>query len=432
MDDSDGFEVAGDQAWSAFRGRLADRIATLTDDDLLHIDAGVGVDEDELDGANPYLQLVGWGGDLVRAEAAGNAFLAPTHRLDAAAVALLHEIGWEEPTYVPPAEPDAGSANHWIDVERREADLLAVLCVRALREVYGCPHPSFLDADGLQLEPVTVQATEAVTLEHPEEPIAVFPETSEELSELVDAALALMLDEPLRHDADGDLPVVVGKSVVLVRIADDVPAVDLICELVLDVAHRDRADVEVGILNRDHPSLQFHVHEDRIIARYRLCAVPFAPAQLRAVLAAFCEGLDETAADLTRRVGGRRLLEDPAGGPERSAPEGVDPDRDEHPALAVLRELAVTGPVSAEMAATVCGMDRELIAGQIMRLRGAPDDDVTAPLVAALGEALRLVVERQTAQELGRPKRRTAGRQSVAQPSLFPELEPGQETLDLG
>ena len=50
----------------------------------------------------------------------------------------------------PGGEPDEGSANFFVDLELRESDRLAVMAVRTLIEIFGCLHPSFLSADGLE------------------------------------------------------------------------------------------------------------------------------------------------------------------------------------------------------------------------------------------------------------------------------------------
>ena len=142
-----------ERAWTAFRARLADRLAELEDDDSLLIEVETGVDEDELEGAAPYLQFMGWGGDLVRAEVASNVFLDERCRLGDEEQEQLVGLGWLAPTYDPDDETDSGSPNFYVDVERREADRLAVMVVGALRDAFGCAHPAFLDADGLEIDP---------------------------------------------------------------------------------------------------------------------------------------------------------------------------------------------------------------------------------------------------------------------------------------
>ena len=303
------FEAMADVegAWTRFRARLADEIAALEDDDCLFLELQVGIDDGEFPGAAPYVQFQGWGGDLVRAEVVGNAYLDERFRLSADDEERLVEMGWSAPTYGIDDEPDSGSVNFHTDREVREADLLAVMSVRALREVFGCAHPVFLDADGLEHDPVAepppvaAPAVPAAAVPTPEpatvdEEIATFPESREQLQRLVDRALAAMLQEPVRHDKDGDVPIVTGKSVLFVQVVDDRPAVDLYAEVVCRIGDLERAAQEVAILNRSQASAKFYVRDDRVLLRYRLYAWPFAPAQLRVAVADLRQDLDSSPA----------------------------------------------------------------------------------------------------------------------------------------
>ena len=98
---SEDFDLAGDvdQAWGRFRGRLADRIATMEEDECLLIEMEVGADEDELEGAAPYVQFMGWGGEdgCVRAEVVSNHYLDERFSLADRDEALLGELGWLAP-----------------------------------------------------------------------------------------------------------------------------------------------------------------------------------------------------------------------------------------------------------------------------------------------------------------------------------------------
>ena len=312
---SEDFDLAGDveQAWGRFRGRLADRIAAMEDDECLLIEMEVGADEDDLDGAAPYVQFVGWGGDLVRAEVVSNYYLDERFRLTSDHEEMLGEAGWLPPTYDPDAEADSGSANFHLDLEVREADRLAVMSVRALREVFGCAHPIFLSAEGLEIDPPGDPSwSPAVEAEATDEPVVEFPESQDDLRAMVDRALAVMFEEPVRHDGDGDVPVIAGQSAIFVRVVADAPFVELYSELVVDVTDADRAILEIGILNRDHPFAKFRLRDDTVVMSHRICAFPFAASQLRGLLAKLMDEIDDLARDLAARVDGRRFFDLPA------------------------------------------------------------------------------------------------------------------------
>jgi hypothetical protein len=437
-------------AWTRFRSRLADEIAALEDDDCLFLKLQVGIDDGDLPGAAPYLQFVGWGGDLVRGEVVSNAHLDERFRLSGGDEERLVEIGWSAPTYGIDDEPDSGSLNFHTDREVREADLLAVMSVRALREVFGCAHPVFLNADGLELDPVAepppvapAGPTAGPTAAAPEpagadEEVATFPESREQLQELVDRALAVMLEEPVRHDEDGDVPIVTGKSVLFVQVVDDRPAVDLYAEVVCRIGDLERAAQEVAILNRGATSAKFSLREDRVLLRYRLYAWPFAPAQLRVAVADLRQDLDDVARDLAARVRGLRFLEEspvaepaPEPAPVPTAPLcdlHLDPD-DAHPSMIGLLELLVDGPVAPGVVATMFDDDAELVTSQIARVRSGaqPTGEHHPDVVAALlRRALRLVVEEKAARDsFGRS--RSSPRPATRQLALLPEPEGSPE-----
>src|SRR5262245_23515734 len=132
------------RAWSRFQSSLADHVVAMEDDEVLVVDAETWLVEDAT-GAAPYVQFCAWGDDLVRAEVSSNEYLDPDVALDAAGAEALAALGWLEPTHGASEEPDEGSANFYLDAGRREGDRLAAMAVAALRDVFGVPHPAFLD-----------------------------------------------------------------------------------------------------------------------------------------------------------------------------------------------------------------------------------------------------------------------------------------------
>jgi hypothetical protein len=269
-----------------------------------------------------------------------------------------------------------------------------------------------------------------------DEEVATFPESHEQLQELVDRALAVMLEQPVHHDDDGDVPIVTGKSVIFVQVVDDRPAVDLYAEVVCRIGDLERAAEEVAILNRSQAAAKFYVRDDRVLLRYRLYAWPFAPSQLRVAVADLRQDLDDVARDLATRVRGLRFLEEaPAAEPDAaSGPSApvcdlhLDPD-DAHPSMIGLLELLVDGPVEPGVVATMFNGDAELLTSQIARLRSGaqPTGEHHPDVVAALlRRALRLVVEERAARDaFGRS--RSSPRPATRQLALLPEPEGSPE-----
>jgi hypothetical protein len=424
------YEKQSDEAWAGFRRQLADHCAGMSDDDLLHIEIEQAVAEDELYGATPYLQLLGWGQGAIRAEVCSNAFLDDRFRLSVPQEAQLAELGWNAPTHGRDDEPDHGSPHWWDDVELRDADRLAVMCVGALRDVFGCRHPAFLVVDGF--EPTGFTAPESGEDDGPEpemEAAIAYPRDRDELRELVDAALARAFDEPVKHDQDGDVPIVIGDSVLFVLVADDEPIIELFAELVHDVQDLAAANREVAVLNRDLMFGTCIVRDDRVLLRHRLCGAPFVPAQFRTVLSRVGSDLDRIAADLAERVGGRRFLDlARAGEDDEDEVEPIDPP------LAMLRELLAAGDVDPRTVAALFDGDLIEISRQIEALHDEPPADLdVAETIAALRGALQFLAVRRSREMWDRSARRPAARRRTShQPPLLSAQDVGEQSLDLG
>ena len=127
----------------------------MVDDDHVFIEIEQAPDVEDLPGAAPYLQMVGWGEGAIRAEVCSNTFLDDRFLLSKPQEQQLAELGWNAPTYGRDGEPDSGSPHWWADVELRDADRLAVMCVgcaaRRLRlRPPGVPGRGRVRADGVR------------------------------------------------------------------------------------------------------------------------------------------------------------------------------------------------------------------------------------------------------------------------------------------
>jgi hypothetical protein len=458
MGEFTGFDLDGAtaRAWSSFQARLADHLAEMGDE-VLVVDAQVA--DEEAEGATPYVQFAGFGeGAMVRGEVSSNSYLVEDHRLDSEAESAIAALGFHRPTAAAGEAEGDGSANFFVDVSVLEADRLAVMAVRALRDVFGVAHPAFLSASGLEVDPdvPSVPSEPAIELD---EPAAVMPESAEHLRELVDLALTPLFGAEPDHDEDGDIPVPWGSSLVYVRVDEDAPVVELFSCVADGVTDRQRAAFEVNVLNRDARFIKFTLVADRVMARIHLPAWPFVPEHLRSMLTGMSAKIDDIDEDLVARVGGSRAIEE-AASDDLDRPDDDDADPDDEldeldeldglgieedsrdasahgaggangEALPSRSELDVAlltllqldaeavGSVDAELAASVCGFDKAVV----LRLLGdtgrqevawsrardravaardsgeadACDDELRAweRTTGLLRRALRLIVERQ-------------------------------------
>ena len=393
---SEDFDVSTATAWTQFQARLADHLLEMEEDDLVMLEAETsGVD----DGAAPYVQFCAWGPGELRCEAVSNGYLAARHRLDDAGESGLLQLGFEAPTYSADAEPDSGSANFWVDAAADQADRLAVMAVRALRDVYGVAHLAFLSglpSDSVAVEPVPDPDPDD------DEP-AVYPvDGPEHLGCLVDLVLEPVLGHEPVHDDDGDIPIDCGDVVVFVRVLKDKPIIRLFACVASGIADRDRALFEVGVLNRDRLFFKFALAGDAILMETDIVAWPFAPAHLRDLLDHMCRSVGQIHDDLAERLGGA----------DEVTPETADEGR-LHPAMRTLLELEADEPgsVDARLAASICDHDRELILELL-----AVDSTLELDLTDLLRAALRVTVERRSRSTRGHrfedaelPRRGTLG-----------------------
>ena len=345
-----------------------------------------------------------------------------------------------------------------LEVPTAEADRLALVVVRTLREVHGCLHPAFCEHDPIVgYDPSSADPSTPDPSTHgPDGPddddpaprdgtgrpaaLPTFPRDRDELVEAVDAALADLLAEVADKDDDGDVPVRCGRSVVFVRVDDDKPLVEFYAEVLHGVTEPERLPVEVDALNRRHRFARFHTRDDVVVMRSELCAWPFAPTQLAVVLSELCDTVEDVRRDLVARVGGHAFLE-PEPDPRAAGPiapgvprgalggaAGLDDELDSP--LVVLTELLHEGPVPVRCVAEAFDRDRSAIIHTIVLVRrGLLDLDGHDPdtVLRLLRLALRLVVDgRAEIAAAPRPPRRLS-----EQTSLLDDADLGGGVLDL-
>ena len=369
------------RAWARFRSDLADRIAAMDDRDILVLD--VEFEGGQEDGVAPFVRFCVTAEDMVRAEVSSNAHLAQQVALDERGAVTLARLGWKAPT--PGIAPPAGSGcGFYRDAERAEGERLAAMAVAALRDVFGVPHPAFLrSTDAVRECDPAGAGSEAgeLAVERPDEPLAVMPESTEHLRELVAAALTPPGDPVVEFDEDGNIALPAGSALLFVRVNESAPAVELFAFVVRGVQDLQRAAFEVGVLNRNTWMVKFELRDDAVLATLTLPAAPFTPRNLRAVASSMADVIDRVDDALVARVGGRRALENEpqhgrgsqAQGGAAEAGDGWEDcwedcwedspaDRGVHPALLTLLRLDPDGDdeVAPELAASVCEFDSDL------------------------------------------------------------------------
>ncbi|WP_107771065.1 TY-Chap domain-containing protein [Nocardioides sediminis] len=315
------WDDAVETAWREFRQRLADRLASLEDDE--HVVVELAVEREG--GAAPYCQALAGQGWL-RVEAVSNVYLADELALDVSQDGMLKHLGFAEPE----AAELPGATNYWTDLEQREADRAAVMMVRALREVYAVVHPTYLVSAGLSDEQ-RVEASRGIVPPmprrgepDPDEPMS--PQSPDQVREAVELAVGGLYDELPAWDEDGDLPLDTKRGVVWVTVGSQTPRVLLHAPLVSDVVDEERALLEVNLLNRREFGLTFSVQDGHIRVTRELDVRVVVPAQLGMEMERLVTQVDVWASDLVDRVGGRcmndQTTRQPAGLPASRPTDG--------------------------------------------------------------------------------------------------------------
>ncbi len=136
-----------------------------------------------------------------------------------------------------------------------------------------------------------------------------FPTTTEELAALVVRVMEGTYGDNVVRDGDGDFAIWTGTVPLWITPMGGRRALRFFSHVVVDVANRTQARIEVEILNRRTPWLKFHLAGDVLIASYELPASPFIGPTVMTTLDEVAEVLDDLAQDLADRVGGRLFFD---------------------------------------------------------------------------------------------------------------------------
>jgi hypothetical protein len=285
------------QAWAEFQARLSEVISVIDDS----VDLRIGTESESADAA-PYLTFSSPVRHRVRCEAASNAVLGEDFQLTADQLATMEGYGWNPPT----EQSLVASVNFWVEDSQEQSDRLAELAVRALRDVYGVQHPVFLAPDQLaevlQPKPGPITATAEFAVDDVR---ATVPGSQEHLNDLVDEELTEMFGHRPIRDAEGDIAIRVGSTMLFLRTAADGREIVVFAAVVHDVAGRSRATEILNDLNVDVRWVKFQLIRDRVFVTLSLPARPFVPAHLHQAVRIMSEVADGIDDELAGKLNGR-------------------------------------------------------------------------------------------------------------------------------
>lgn len=220
--------------------------------------------------------------NLLHAEAVGNAGLPPGHRLDRHAIADLVALGWS-----PPGVVDGTTDNFGIQMPTSDANRLAAIAIRTLREVYGTPHPAFLTYSATALEGEVEVLSLGAARRVPgggtpgsapaaHDPSAPLPDR---VRAVVSELLARPVDE-LPVDADGDIAIRSGSAMVFVRITDDPPLIEVSSPVLTEVRATQRLYERLSALTKTLPVGRLYLEDDTVWASVGVFGTDFQPTHL--------------------------------------------------------------------------------------------------------------------------------------------------------
>jgi len=289
------------QAWADFQGRLSEIISLIDSSGDLTISSGLVNDVSRPSAAvgSPLLRFSCGSGDVVRCVAAGNASLGADFQLTAAQQRAMEQLGWHR------SDSPNGSGDFWAERRQDESDQLSELAVSALRDVYGVQHPIFLAPDQLAevLHPSPTPIEETPTL-NGGRPTLNQPDRRR-LNDLVDTELTTMFGHPPIRDAEGDVAIRVGSTMLFLRTAADGQEIMLFAAVVHDVSGRSRAAEVLNDLNVEARWVKFKLVRDRVFVTYSLLAQPFVPAHLHQAVRIVSEVADGIDDELASKLNGR-------------------------------------------------------------------------------------------------------------------------------
>lgn len=294
------------ESWLEFEGRLAEVLSMI--DDTADFTLGcVAVDDEEV----PFVRFHSLARDTLLAEAASNAAVGEKYQLGPAELTRLAELGWRDPVSEPEHPGEPRTENFWLVQDQERSELLAALAVTTLRDVYGVQHPVFLAPD--QLAEILTPGPEPVaqTEYDAEDVVATIPAGREHLRELVEAELVEMFGHPPLHDAEGDIAIRVGSTMVFLRLSADTREVLVFASLVRDVEGRSRAVEVLNDLNAESRLVKFQLIRDQVFLTCSVMSHPFVPAHLHQAVTLMAEVADGIDDDLAGKLRGRTTFDDP-------------------------------------------------------------------------------------------------------------------------
>ena len=252
----------------------------------------------------------------IEALAVGNAGLPEGFRMDRSAVADLVALGWSPPGVLPGSGDSFGLRS-----STAQANRLATVVTRTLRDVYGAPHPAFLvylvhdDADQpIDAPPLATARHEPIADADAPDAATALVDAADEVIPLEDRVRTVVatmsktgVDE-LQVDADGDIGIRAGSAMVFVRVRDNPPLVDVFSPILTEVEPTEQLYVKLSELTNRMPIGRLYCAQDTVWASIPVFGRNFQATHLMLAVQVMTGLADELDDRLHGEFGGKRFF----------------------------------------------------------------------------------------------------------------------------
>jgi hypothetical protein len=268
------------------------------------------------------VSVAGADADTLAGYAVGNNQLPAEHRLARTAVGELVALGWAPPQLTPGADERFG-----LNLPRTQANRLAAIAVRTLRDVYGTPHPAFLIyeltvPEGSSFTVPTLGVARQLPLGDSVAPRGEVDLSILPLSDAVATVISAMLKtdpDKLPVDSDGDIGIRSGSAMVFVRVKDSPPLVDVFSPVLTEVQPTEKLFVRLAELTHRMPIGRLYCTGDTVWASVPVFGRDFQASHLMLAVQVMTGLADELDDRLHGEFGGKRFFSE-------AEPPGEKPD----------------------------------------------------------------------------------------------------------
>jgi hypothetical protein len=300
------------QAWRDFAAALAEALPSLPPQAELYLTV-----DPTAYGTGDVVYSVGVqvGEDgALSALAVGNGLLPEGYRLDRAAVAAMIALGWSPPGVITSSREHFGQT-----ATAADADKLAVILTRTLRDVYGAPHPAFVVYGARDSEEETITLSGLGTARH-ESTLhlseadlenAVEEDDGLDLPERVRTVVAALLKttpEELTVDQDGDIGIRSGSAMVFVKVRSEPPLVDVFSPLLTEVEPSEQLFARLSDLTNRMPIGRLYCTNGTVWASVPVMGRRFQTTHLVLAIQVMTGLADELDDRLQGEFGGKRFF----------------------------------------------------------------------------------------------------------------------------